>query len=87
LIAHQPATINGNNPTVPLRPSRYMTMQLFALAAAIAVPAVLTYGLEDVAAPVGQSRWLAAHIPTVKARESKTAGTCQKNLRRRSHGR
>lgn len=63
-----------------------MTMQLFAIAA-IAVPAVLTYGIEDVAAPVGQGRWLAAHIPTVEAWEGKTAGTCQKSLRRISHRR
>jgi hypothetical protein len=32
-----------------------MTMQLFDLAA-IAVPVLLTYGVEDVAAPVGQGR-------------------------------
>ena len=49
-----------------------MTMQLFDLAA-IAVPVLLTYGVEDVAAPVGQGRWLAAHIPTVEVWE--TAGT------------
>jgi|SRR5665811_1882952 hypothetical protein len=39
-----------------------MTMQLFDLAA-IAVPVLLTYGVEDVAAPVGQGRWLASAHP------------------------
>src|ERR1035437_8866316 len=56
-----------------LRPSPYVTMQLFDLAA-IAVPVLLTYGVEDVAAPVGQGRWLAAHIPTVEVWESQTGG-------------
>jgi pimeloyl-ACP methyl ester carboxylesterase len=46
---------------------------LFALAA-IAVPALLRYGVEDVAAPVGQGRWLAAHIPKVEVWESQTGG-------------
>jgi pimeloyl-ACP methyl ester carboxylesterase len=42
--------------------------------AAIAVPVLLTYGVKDVAAPVGQGRWLAAHIPTVEVWESQTGG-------------
>ena len=40
----------------------------------IAVPVLLTYGVQDVAAPVGQGRWLAAHIPTVEVWESQTGG-------------
>ena len=42
--------------------------------AAIAVPVLLTYGVKDVAAPVGQGRWLAVHIPTVEVWESQTGG-------------
>ena len=42
--------------------------------AAITVPVLLTYGVQDVAAPVGQGRWLAAHIPTVQVWESQTGG-------------
>ena len=48
--------------------------------AAIAVPVLLTYGLEDVSCPPGHGRWMAARIRTAVVIEDETGGHLSQDL-------